>query len=29
MSMIVQSTGSTDEWTMGDFRFNAKEDSLR
>ena len=29
MSMVVQSTGSTDEWTMGDFRINAKEDSLR
>ena len=29
MSMKLQSTGSTDEWVMGTFRINAREDGMR
>ena len=29
MSMKLQSTGSTDEWAMGTFRINAREDGMR
>ncbi len=29
MSLRVQSSGSNDEWTMGTFRINAREDSMR
>jgi len=29
MSMKLQSTGSTDEWVMGTFRVNAREDGMR
>ena len=29
MSMKLQSTGATDEWVMGTFRINAREDGMR
>ena len=29
MSMKLQSTGATDEWAMGTFRINAREDGMR
>ena len=29
MSLRVQSSGSNDEWTMGTFRINAREDGMR
>jgi hypothetical protein len=29
IAMKIYSTGTTDSWSIGDFRINAREDSLR
>ena len=29
MAIKIQSTGTQDEWSLGDFRFNARQDGMR